>query len=63
MYVAVEPMALRLLELLASGAALAPACEREADEAGIVDASELEPRVAAWFQAWAAYGWVTRVDF
>jgi hypothetical protein len=63
MYIAVELLALQLLDLLASGTALAPACERVANDAGIADASDLEPRVGAWFQAWAGYGWVSRVDF
>jgi hypothetical protein len=63
MYIAVEPLALKLLDLLASGTALAAACERVASDSGIADPSELEPRVGAWFQAWAGYGWVSRVDF
>jgi hypothetical protein len=63
MYIAVEPLALQLLDLLAAGTPLASACESVAKEAGIANASELEPRVGAWFQAWAGYGWVSRVDF
>jgi len=63
MYIAIEPLAFRLLQLLAEGTPLAPACERVALEAEIADASELEPKVGAWFQAWASYGWVSRVDF
>jgi hypothetical protein len=63
MYIAIEPLAFRLLELLADGTALAAACERVAEEAGLADPSLLEPRVGAWFQAWTAYGWVSRVDF
>jgi hypothetical protein len=63
MYIAIEPLAFRLLDLLASGTALAAACEGVANEAGIEDASQLEPRVGAWFQAWTGYGWVSRVDF
>jgi hypothetical protein len=62
MYVAVEPLAFELLERLARGVPLAPACEEIALEATEV-AAELESKVGAWFQAWAAYGWVSRVEF
>jgi hypothetical protein len=63
MYIAIEPLAFDLLQLLAEGAPLAPACERVAAKAHIADASELETKVGAWFQAWASYGWVSRVEF
>jgi hypothetical protein len=63
MYIAIEPLAFDLLQLLAEGAHLAPACERVAAEAQIADPSELEAKVGAWFQAWASYGWVSRVEF
>jgi len=63
MYVAIEPLAFDLLQLLACGMPLAPACERVAAEAHVADASALEPKIGEWFQAWASYGWVTRVDF
>jgi hypothetical protein len=63
MYIAIEPLAFGLLSLLAKGTPLAAACERLAVDAKIADASELEPKVGGWFQAWAAYGWVSRVDF
>lgn len=63
MYIAIDSLAFELLRLLASGMVLAAACENIAAMAGIADSSELEPRVEAWFQAWAAYGWVSRVDF
>jgi hypothetical protein len=63
MYIALEPLAFELLRLLAKGELLAPACERVAAEAQIADSSELEGKVGAWFQAWAAYGWVSRVEF
>jgi hypothetical protein len=63
MYVAIELLALELLDLLAAGAPLGAACERVARRAGITEALELAPRVGAWFQSWAAYGWVSRVDF
>ncbi len=63
MYIAIEPQAFQLLDFLAGGAALAPACERVASDAGIADPSALENRVGGWFQAWAGYGWVSRVDF
>jgi hypothetical protein len=34
-----------------------------AAKAHIADSSELEAKVGAWFQAWASYGWVSRVEF
>jgi hypothetical protein len=63
LYIAIEPLASLLLDLLAAGTPLAPACESVAKDAGIANASELEPRVGAWFQAWTGYGWISRVDF
>jgi hypothetical protein len=63
MYVEVEALAFALLERLAKGVPLAAACEQVAHDAGVADASELEPKVGGWFQAWASYGWVSRVDF
>jgi hypothetical protein len=63
MYIAIEPLAFALLRRLAGGEALAEACEQVAKSADVADPSELEPRVGAWFQAWASYGWVSRVDF
>jgi hypothetical protein len=63
MYIAIEPLAFELLARLAKGVPLAAACEEAAAEAGVSDAAELETKVGAWFQAWAAYGWVSRVEF
>jgi hypothetical protein len=63
MYLPIEALAFELLTMLASGTPLALACENVAKDAGIADPTELEPKVGAWFQAWAAYGWVSRVDF
>jgi hypothetical protein len=63
MYIAIEPLAFDLLQLLAAGTQLAPACERVAFEAHVADTSELESKIGEWFQAWAAYGWVSRVEF
>jgi hypothetical protein len=63
MYIAIEPLAVALLDRLARGVPLATACEEAAAEAGVADAAELEAKVGAWFQAWASYGWVSRVDF
>jgi hypothetical protein len=63
MYIAIEQLAFRLLELLSKGEPLAAACERVATEAKIAESSELEEKVGAWFQAWASYGWVSEVVF
>lgn len=63
MYIDLEPLAFQLLERLGCGEPLAGACERAAVAAGVVDSSELESKVGAWFQSWAAYGWISRVDF
>ena len=59
----VEPAAYALLEALAAGTPLERACERAAEVAGVKDASELEAQVGAWFQQWAALGWVSEVRF
>ena len=63
MYVEVEALAFGLLERLAKGVPLAAACEEAAAGAAVDEASQLEAKVGGWFQAWAAYGWVSRVDF
>lgn len=63
MYIAIEALAFELLERLARGVALAAACEEVAASAGVAEAADLEGKVGEWFQAWAAYGWVSRVDF
>lgn len=67
MYVTVEALAFDLLERLAKGVALAAACEEVAAHVGVNEvsnaAAELEAKVGAWFQTWASYGWVIRVEF
>jgi hypothetical protein len=63
MYIAVEPLAFDLLARLAKGVPLAAACEEVAAGAAVADDAELETKVGGWFQAWAAYGWVSRVEF
>jgi hypothetical protein len=63
MYIAIEPLAFDILDRLAAGTPLGAACSQAADAAGVADAAELERRVGAWFQAWAAYGWVSEVRF
>jgi hypothetical protein len=62
-YIEVEPMAFELLEALAKGMPLGPACESVADAAGVDDPSALEARIGALFQQWAAFGWMSRVIF
>jgi hypothetical protein len=63
MYIDVEPIAFRLLELLAKGEPLAPAGEQVAREFPDSEASSLEAKVGVWFQAWSSYGWVREVVF
>jgi hypothetical protein len=63
MYVPVEPLAFRLLALLANGDPLAASCERVANESSDEGPTNLEEKVGPWFQAWASYGWVSQVVF
>jgi hypothetical protein len=58
-YIEVEPLAFNLLERLATGEALGPACESIAASAGEEGAADLEAKVGGWFQLWAASGWVS----
>jgi len=62
-YIEVDAMAFELLEALAMGAPLGPACEVLALAHGVTDSAAMEARVGGWFQQWAAYGWISRVDF
>jgi hypothetical protein len=57
----IEPMAFALLEALRGGAELGAACEEIATAHGVADASELGPRVGAWFLQWTSSGWVSEV--
>lgn len=60
-YQTLRPEAFALLDLLASGVPLTPACGRLAatlDEAG---AAALEASVAGWFRDWASAGWFVDV--
>jgi hypothetical protein len=61
-FIEVEPLAFDLLERLAQGEALGPACEAVAARAEGDDAAELEAKVGGWFQQWAAWGWVSAID-
>jgi hypothetical protein len=63
MYIDIEPLAFEILQCLSRAEPLAAACEHAALEVGVTDTSELERKVGAWFQSWAAYGWISRVDF
>jgi hypothetical protein len=60
-YIEVDRMAFDLLAALEQGTPLAAACAALAPDTG--SAADLEARVGAWFQQWAAYGWIRRVDF
>ncbi len=62
-YVDVEPLAFELLGELGKGTPLAAACEQIAVANGLEESADLEARVGAWFQHWAAFGWISRVDF
>jgi hypothetical protein len=62
-YIEVEPTAFELLEALGRGEPLAAACEGVAEGAGVDGPGDMETRVSAWFQQWAAFGWVSRVEF
>jgi len=56
-----EPLAYELLEALAGGEPLIPACERIAAAAGPERAEELNASVGAWFQRWASLGLIVDV--
>jgi len=62
-YVDVEPLAFQLLGALATGTPLGAACEEVAAANGDGRTEELEGRLGAWFQQWAAFGWISAVDF
>lgn len=53
-----DPLAFELLEALARGEALVPACDRIAAQAGPDRAEELGAQVGTWFQQWTALGWI-----
>jgi hypothetical protein len=59
--VEIEAPALALLERLAGGEPLGPACEAVAREGAIAE-GDLGERVGAWFQDWTARGWIARVE-
>ncbi len=62
-YIDVEPDALALLNELAAGTRLSTACEKIAAAQPPDVAETIEGRVGGWFQQWAAFGWISRVDF
>lgn len=53
--------AFQLLDALARGVPLVPACAALAADREAEAAAELEARVGAWFQQWAAWGWIIDV--
>lgn len=56
-----DPIAFDLLEALARGEALVPACARITADLDAAQVSELEPKIGAWFQQWAARGFIADV--
>ena len=62
MFEELEPLAFDLLGALAAGEALVPACGRIAERAGEAEGAELQAKVGAWFQRWAAEGWIVGVE-
>lgn len=57
-----DPVAFDLLEALARGEALVPACDRIAAAAGPERAAELGGQVGAWFQEWTSLGWIVDIE-
>jgi hypothetical protein len=60
--VAVEPLALKLLEALRSQTPLGAACEAAARTSGS-DPLAIGEKLGAWFQQWTAAGWIRAVRF
>jgi len=56
-----SPEAFALLEALAAGIPLVPACERVAEGLSPEAQEALGESVGAWFQQWAAFGWIVDV--
>lgn len=57
-YEELSERAFALLLALREGVSLGPACERVAAGLGDADAEALAGEVGAWFQQWAAWGWI-----
>jgi hypothetical protein len=62
MFDELEPLAFELLGALAEGEALVPACGRIAEGASEAEGEQLQAKVGAWFQRWAAAGWIVGVE-
>lgn len=62
MFEEIPPLAFDLLSALAEGEALVPACGRIAEKASEAEATALQANVGAWFQSWAAMGWIVGVE-
>jgi Putative DNA-binding domain len=60
-YEVLSAEAFQLLDALARGVPLVPACAALAADRDAEAAAELEARVGAWFQQWAAWGWIIDV--
>jgi hypothetical protein len=57
-----EPEAYELLQLLAGGEPLVPACEKLSQRLTEERASKVEAAVGTWFQKWASWGWILDVN-
>lgn len=60
-YEVLTPEAFRLLDALARGVPLVPACAALAADLDAAAAAELNAQVGTWFQQWAAWGWIIDV--
>lgn len=60
-YEELEPEAARLLDGLAEGVPLVPACAAAAEGIPEARAAELEAKVATWFQQWTSWGVIVDV--
>jgi hypothetical protein len=60
-YDEIEPFALDLLDALAAGEPLGPACERVAAQLPPAEAEAFAAKLGGWFQDWTAKGWIVDV--
>jgi len=60
-YEELDPLAFTLLEALAQGEPLVPACERVAEPLSPEARTALEEQVGTWFQQWTAWGWIVDI--
>jgi hypothetical protein len=60
-YDEVDPAALALLDALATGEPLGPACERVSATLSAEDRERFAASIGPWFQDWTAKGWIVDV--